>query len=69
MRSIAASLLLFLALALSAPSADATLYVFRVTNWQEAAIGYLDSSVGQGEGLGALFLGGHRFPLTAFDWW
>ena len=63
-----ASLVLLLALIAIAP-AYATLYVFRVTDWHEPAIGYLDSEIGQGEGLGALYLGGYRFPLTAFDWW
>lgn len=58
-----------LALLLLAPAARATTYVFRVTNWHDAAVGYLDTSVSQ-EGAGALFLGGYRFPLTCFDcWW
>jgi hypothetical protein len=56
-------------MAFLAPASLATVYVFRVTDWQEPAIGYLDSEIGQGQGLGTLYLGGYRFPLTAFDWW
>jgi hypothetical protein len=66
---MAIRLVLLLALALIAPAASATLYAFRVSNWHEPAIGYIDSSFGRGAGLGALYLGGYRFPLTAYDWW
>ena len=69
MKTTLASLVLLLALIAMAPAALATLYVFRVTDWHEPAIGYLDSEIGQGQGLGTLYLGGYRFPLTAFDWW
>jgi len=69
MRNMALSLVLLLSMAFLAPASLATVYVFRVTDWQEPAIGYLDSEIGQGQGLGTLYLGGYRFPLTAFDWW
>jgi hypothetical protein len=66
---MAIRLILLSALGFIAPAASATLYAFRVSNWHEPAIGYLDSSFGRGVGLGALYIGGYRFPLTAFDGW
>lgn len=63
------SLVLTLSMVLLAPAVNGALYVFRVLNWNAPAIGFLDSEVGRGKGLGALFLGGYRFPLTSFDWW
>jgi hypothetical protein len=61
---------LFSLLILAAASAVPTVYAFQVTNWPAPAVGYLDTAVGHGQGFGAMYLGGYRWPLCGFDsWW
>lgn|SRR5262245_26103491 len=44
-------------------------YVFEAFGFHSKILGYLDTNVGR-DGLGALYLGGYKWPLTAFDsWW
>lgn len=58
-----------LALCLIAILARAETYVFDITPWPSPIVGYLDTNVGR-YGLGALYFGGFKWPLTEFDqWW
>lgn len=62
--------LVLLAALICALPARAVTYAMWVGGTARPAEGYLDTDIGDGQGLGALWLGGYRWPLTGYDsWW